>query len=86
MRRLRLPTKLGVLSSVLVVPLLVICVLLVQRLGEDIRLAENEADGVRVISLMADVVQSVQTHRGRRTCCCRATPLCAAHSTRPAAN
>ena len=52
MRRLRLPTKLGVLSSVLVVPLLVICVLLVQRLGEDIRLAENEADGVRVISLM----------------------------------
>lgn len=65
MRRLRLPTKLGVLSSVLVVPLLVICVLLVQRLGEDIRLAENEADGVRVISLMADVVQSVQTHRGQ---------------------
>ena len=65
MRRLRLPTKLGVLSSVLVVPLLVICVLLVQRLGEDIRLAENEADGVQLISLMADVVQSVQTHRGQ---------------------
>jgi len=65
MRRLRLPTKLGALSAVLVVPLLIVCVLLVQRLGDDIRFAENEADGVRVITLMADVVQSVQTHRGQ---------------------
>ena len=65
MRRLRLPTKLGVLAAVLLVPLAVVCVLLVQRLGDDIRFTENEVEGSRTIARLADVVAAVQTHRGQ---------------------
>jgi len=65
MRRLRLPTKLGVLAAVLLVPLSVLCVLLVQRLGGEIQFAQHEAEGSRTIAHLAQVVTAVQTHRGQ---------------------
>lgn len=65
MRRLRLPTKLGLLSAVLLVPLVITCVLLVQRLGADIQFAKSETDGARAIAALTHVVKAVQTHRGQ---------------------
>jgi len=65
MRRLRLPTKLGLLATALLLPLLVICVLLVQRLGSDIRFTEDERHGVELVAQLGEVVGAVQTHRGQ---------------------
>ncbi len=65
MRRLRLPTKLGLLATVLVIPLLIVCVLLVQRLDGEIRFVQSESDGVKVIREIASVVTAVQVHRGQ---------------------
>ena len=65
MRRLRLPAKLGLLAAVLLVPLTVLCVLLVQRLGGDIEFAQGETEGTRTLVHLAQVVQAVQTHRGQ---------------------
>ena len=64
MRRMRLPAKLALLGSVLLVPLLVICVLLVQRLGAELQAARNEAEGVRIVARLADVAAAVQARRG----------------------
>src|SRR3990167_6135370 len=64
MRRMRLPAKLALLGSVLLVPLLVICVLLVQRLGAELQAARNEADGVRIVARLADVAAAGQARRG----------------------
>ena len=65
MRRLRLPVKLGLLAAVLLVPLVVVCVLLVQRIGADIDFTEREAQGSRNIARLADLITAVQTHRGQ---------------------
>ena len=65
MRRLRLPTKLGLLAAVLLVPLVITSLLLVQRLGADIRFTQSETDGSRSIAALTQVVNIVQTHRGQ---------------------
>ena len=65
MRRLRLPVKLGLLAMALVVPMVVVCVLLVQRIGGDIDFTEREAQGSHSIARLADLVTAVQTHRGQ---------------------
>jgi methyl-accepting chemotaxis protein len=65
MRHLRLPIKLGVLAAVLLVPLAVLCVLLLQRLGGEIRFAQSEAEGSRTLVQLATVMTAVQTHRGQ---------------------
>lgn len=65
MRRLRLPTKLGALTIVLLLPLLVTCVLLVQRLGNEIQFTEGELHGSRVVARLADLTETVQKHRGQ---------------------
>ena len=51
MRQLRLPTKLGLLALVLLVPMLVVGVLLVQRVNESIRFTEAEVDGSKLVQL-----------------------------------
>ncbi len=65
MRHLRLPTKLGLLAAVLLVPLTVLCVLLLDRLGGEIRFAQSEAEGAQTLVQLANVISTVQTHRGQ---------------------
>ena len=65
MRHLRLPIKLGLLAVVLLVPLAILCVLLLQRLGGEIRFAQSEAEGSRTLVQLATVMTAVQTHRGQ---------------------
>ena len=65
MRQLRLPTKLGLLALVLLVPMLVVGVLLVQRVNESIRFTEAEVDGSKLVQTLSAVVGEVQKHRGQ---------------------
>jgi methyl-accepting chemotaxis protein len=63
MRLLRLPTKLGLLSLVLFVPLLLISVALTQRLGGTIRFTQDELVGTHLIQAVSEVIVQVQKHR-----------------------
>jgi methyl-accepting chemotaxis protein len=65
MRRLRLPVKLGLLAMAIVIPLLVICVSLVQRISDDIQVLDHEAQGVHGIAALSHLVALTQTHRGQ---------------------
>ena len=65
MRQLRLPTKLGLLALAIVVPLLVVCVSLVQRITEEIHVIEREVEGAGGIAQLGDLVILVQKHRGQ---------------------
>jgi methyl-accepting chemotaxis protein len=65
MRTLRLPTKLGVLALVLLIPLLVVSYFLVNRLNESIRVSRDEVSGVGVVVALTDVIQATQVHRGK---------------------
>ena len=65
MRNLRLPTKLGALAVVLIVPLLVITVFLVQRLAADIRVTQDEIHGSEIVQRVSAVIAEVQKHRGQ---------------------
>jgi methyl-accepting chemotaxis protein len=64
MRRLMLPTKLILMSLVLVIPLVVVCAVLVQRLGDGISFTRNELSGVRITTQLAEVSTLVQQHLG----------------------
>ena len=65
MRHLRLPTKLGALALVLILPMLVVTAFLTQRLNADLELARDEVDGVRVVDHIGKVILEVQKHRGQ---------------------
>ena len=65
MRRLMLPTKLILMSLVLVVPLVVVSVALVTRLGEDIEFTRSELSGAKITTALAEVTTLVQQHRGQ---------------------
>ena len=65
MRRLMLPTKLILMSLVLVVPLVVVSVALVTRLGEDIEFTRSELSGTRITTALAEVTTLVQQHPGQ---------------------
>jgi methyl-accepting chemotaxis protein len=65
MRQLRLPVKLGLLALVIVIPLLIVCVSLVMRVSEEIAILESEAQGVKGIAALSELVAKVQTHRGQ---------------------
>ena len=65
MRNLRLPTKLGVLSMVLLIPLLVVSFFLIERLNESIRVSRDEVDGVAIVVALTEVIQATQVHRGK---------------------
>ncbi len=65
MRTLRLPTKLGVLAVVLVIPLLIVTYNLIGRLNESIRVSKDELDGVALVVALTDVIQATQVHRGK---------------------
>lgn len=65
MRKLRLPVKLGILAMAIVVPLLVVCVSLVQRISDDIQTLDDEVQGVQGIAALGHLVTLAQTHRGQ---------------------
>ena len=65
MRNLRLPTKLGVLALVLLIPLLVVSFFLIDRLNEAIRVSRDEVEGVALAVALSDVIQATQVHRGK---------------------
>ena len=65
MRRLKLPTKLMLMSLVLVIPVVVLSVALVQRLSDGIDLTHSESSGARITARLADVTNLVQQHRGQ---------------------
>ena len=65
MRKMRLPVKLGILAMAIVVPMLVVCVSLVQRISDELHLLEGEAQGVQGISALGRLVTVLQTHRGQ---------------------
>ncbi|WP_331000271.1 methyl-accepting chemotaxis protein [Hydrogenophaga crassostreae] len=65
MRSLRLPTKLGVLALVLLIPLLVVSYFLINRLSESIRVSTDEVDGVALVVALTEVIQATQVHRGQ---------------------
>lgn len=65
MRRLRLSTKLGVLATVLLVPLLVVSYFLIDRLNESMRVSRDEVDGAAMVVALTDVIQATQVHRGK---------------------
>ena len=65
MRRLRLPTKLGALVFVLVLPLVLITLFMARGLTEDIRITQDEVDGVGLLQHVGEVVREVQKHRGQ---------------------
>jgi methyl-accepting chemotaxis protein len=65
MRQLRLPTKLGLLAFAIVIPLLVVCVSLVLRISDEIKVLDSEVQGVHGITALSDLVALAQTHRGQ---------------------
>lgn len=65
MRHLRLPTKLGALALILMVPLIAITVYLARGLAQDARNAADEMDGSLAVQRIADVIREVQKHRGQ---------------------
>ena len=65
MRVLRLPTKLGVLALVLLIPLLVVSYFLIERLNESIRVSRDEVVGAAIVSALSDVVAATQVHSGK---------------------
>ncbi|WP_372657321.1 methyl-accepting chemotaxis protein [Hydrogenophaga sp.] len=81
MRRLRLPTKLGLMAFFILVPLVVVCAVLQQRLGSEIATARSEAGGIELIGQLTQVVKHVQVHRGQTNML-----LSGADAVRPALN
>ncbi|MEZ5700902.1 MAG: hypothetical protein R3E42_01365 [Burkholderiaceae bacterium] len=65
MRSFRLPTKLGVLAMVLVVPLLIVSYSLIERVSESMRVSRDKLDGVALVVALNDVIQATQVHRGK---------------------
>lgn len=65
MRRLRLPVKLGLLATAIVIPLLVVCVTLVQRISDEIAVIDSESHGVQAIAALGELVSLTQSHRGQ---------------------
>lgn len=65
MRRLRLPVKLGLLAMAIVIPLLVVCVTLVQRISDEIAMLDSETRGVHGIAALGELVTLTQAHRGQ---------------------
>ena len=65
MSRMRLPAKLLLLSTLLLVPLLLVCVQLLQRFHEDIQFIRAEQAGIQALAPVVRLVAQVQTHRGQ---------------------
>ncbi len=65
MGRLRMPGKLALVSTVVVVPLLVLVSLLTQHLWANTRMVQRELQGLGVAENLLALAAHVQTHRGQ---------------------
>ena len=63
MRRISMKSKLSLIASVLIVPLLVAVTLLGIRLSDDIAYTRGELAGVEAITLAHGVINKLQDHR-----------------------
>ncbi len=63
-RQSRLPIKLGMLATLLLVPLIVVALLLVQRQTNESSVTRSEIEGLAVIRPASAVITQVQKHRG----------------------
>jgi len=65
MSRMRLPAKLLLLSAMLLVPLLLVCLQLLQRIQDDLHFIQGEQAGVQVVAPVMRLAALTQTHRGQ---------------------
>jgi methyl-accepting chemotaxis protein len=65
MRKMRFGSKLSIVFLVALVPMLWIAWQTVTRTLDDIRITRSEVAGLEVVEHAADVIRSVQTHRGQ---------------------
>ena len=63
MRRIQMRTKLGLMASVLVVPLLVAIFMLCSRLWEDVKFTQREVTGVEMITQVHVLINKLQAQR-----------------------
>jgi len=63
MRRLRMPTKMGLMGLMLLVPLLVLVLSTYGAISNDLAVARGELAGARVATRLVDLVQLLQSHR-----------------------
>jgi methyl-accepting chemotaxis protein len=64
MRRLRMPTKMGLMGLMLLIPLLLLIIYSTQGARAELALARSEIAGTSVVDRLTDVVSLVQKHRG----------------------
>ncbi|GAA0754159.1 methyl-accepting chemotaxis protein [Ideonella azotifigens] len=64
MRRLRMPTKLGLMAAMLLVPMVLVMVNQARQKLAEVELANTEREGVRVVRALSDLVAETQAHRG----------------------
>ncbi len=64
MRRLRMPTKMGLMGLMLLVPLLLLIIYSSRQAQNDLAFTRSELSGVSLVSQVTDVTALLQTHRG----------------------
>jgi hypothetical protein len=64
LRRMHFPTKLGLIGSIVMIPLLVVAFFLVQRQNADLDFTQTEVSGLSLLRPTLRVVALVQQHRG----------------------
>ena len=62
-RRLNMSVKFGLLAMILLIPLGVVALLLLQRMGNELTVAQSEIEGMAIVSPVMEVVVLVQWHR-----------------------
>ena len=65
MRRNKFPIKLGLLGSLLLIPLTIVAALLMQRLQAEAHTTHAEVEGLSLVRPVTRVITLVQQHRGR---------------------
>jgi methyl-accepting chemotaxis protein len=65
LRRMHFPTKLGLIATIVMIPMLVVAFFLVQRQDTDLDFTLTEAKGLKLLRPTMRVVTLVQKHRGQ---------------------
>jgi methyl-accepting chemotaxis protein len=65
LRRMNFPIKLGLIGTIVLIPLLVVAFFLVQRQNADLDFTATEVEGLRLLRPAMRVVTLVQQHRGQ---------------------
>lgn len=63
MQRVRMPVKLTVLATVLIIPLIYVTTIQVFRLLDDYHTARTEVTGAQMVSALGDLITAVEHHR-----------------------